>query len=255
MQIQIVYERQNCFLVQNNGEPHTCPAADDSSKTKKFVSVEVINRIQNLFRSGTRMPKQVQKVLRNDHARGEIQYQTEPTINQIRYQVKKYKEEVLGKGEISLGELQSFLKDNSTVPLDIDEPFVLGFKVKLPKKKLLEISSDEDTDYDEEEEEDNADQDAESDYEVLSFWFLFSTVRLLLLLKSINLLAADSTFKLVQQGFSGILIGTVDMKKQFHKICFGMTTSEKTEDWAEMLEVKLICFFKFYDIVQREYSS
>lgn len=240
-QLQIVYLAQDSFSVQHNGKLHTCIETSQANKSKPQLEKDLIERIQSLFRSGTRMPKQVQSALRDDRSRGDIFYESEPTINQIIYQVMKYKAEIMGKGEISLGELKKFLEQHSTVPENIDEPFVLGFSVKMAKRKLLEISENEDTDYEPDEDDPLTHRD-ETEFEIPSFWFLFSTVRLLNQLPKTRLLAADSTFKLVWQGFSGVLIGTVDMKKQFHKICFGMSTSEKTSDWSEMFQVSLVCF-------------
>jgi hypothetical protein len=216
---------------------HSCETEPIATTTKTKMEQEVIERIQNLFRAGVRMPKKVHMNLRSERGRNEIQYDIEPTINQIRYQIQKYKKEIIGQGEISLGDLKTFLDKHSEVPEDDDQPFVLGYVIKIPKRKLLEISSDDNTDNDEET------TDRPEDFEIPSFWFLFTTIRLLNLLSMANLMAADSTFKLVWQGFSGILIGTVDLKKQFHKICFGMSTSEKTTDWQEMFQVSVETYY------------
>lgn len=172
-------------------------------------------------------------------------YEVEPKIGQIKYQIQKYKKQVLGDGEISLGELKQFLLANSKISTEFDEPFVLTFDVKMPKKKTLDISENEDTNY--EDDEDEVENDDDEGYEISSFWFLFTTLRLLKLLLLTEILAADSTFKLVWQGFSGILIGTVDKRKQYHKICFGMSTSEKTSDWAEMFKVSN-WIFRFWSV-------
>lgn len=240
MQIRIIVESEDSFIVQHNNIDHSCDDAPIESKSKVQLSQEIVDRIQSLFRSGTRMPKQVQKVLRSDRARNDIAYDSEPKIGQIKYQLQKYKKEIMGSGEISLGELKQFLDTNAEVPDDIDEPFVLSYDVKFPKKQTLDISENEDTDYEDDDDfQDNNENDTQ--YDVPSFWFLFTTVRLLQLLTMTMLIAADSTFKLVWQGFSGILIGTVDKKKQYHKICFGMSSSEKTSDWAEMFKVRIYC--------------
>lgn len=226
----MIYENAETFIIQQNGRAHTCNEHPIESKAPQELSQQVISRIQNLFRSGTRMPKSVQKVLREDQARNDLEFDVEPTINQIKYQVQKYKKEQFGGSEITLGELKSFLTTNSTVPTDIDEPFVLDFSIKFGSNNTLDIST-EDEDEDEEEEKS-------------SFWFLLTTVRLLSIVKKSTLIAADSTYKLVWLGFPGVLLGTVDMKKQYHKICFGLTSSEKTSDWEEMFQVKYLLLYK-----------
>lgn len=233
-QLQIVYESENLYRIQENDSAHTCIEMSRATLKKTPLSEQVIDRIRNLFRSNTRMPMRVLRVLKEDYERNDIEYQTEPTLLQIKYQIQKYRDEEFGGGEISLGNLKTFLKNNSTVPLGFDDPFVLDFKVKLGKKNTLKTSDDESDD--EEEEEENS-----------SFWFLMTTRRLLNIMNATELLAADSTFKLVWQGYPGIQIGTVDMQKQYHKICFGITSSEKTTDWIEMFEViYLLLLYKSY---------
>lgn len=237
LQLQLVYEKEDVYHVQHNGRAHTCDQIPETSKAVPELEIQVIKRIQSLFRSGTRMPKSVQRTLRDDHARNEIEYSAEPTINQIKYQIRKYKDNEFGGSEISLGELETFLKENSNVPQDIDEPFVLDFSIKYGKNNTLDISDE------------NMDIDAEEGEES-SFWFLFSTIRLVRLITKTTLIAADSTFKLVWQGYPGILLGTIDMKKQYHKIAFGMTSSEKTSDWTEIFEV-----FFYYAFIKRKVSK
>lgn len=140
--LQIVCENANLFAVQLNGLRHTCDEKEAEEKTMTTLSTEVTERIQSLFRSGTRMPKAVLKVLREDFQRQEIDFDEEPTINQIRYQIEKYKKESFGGGEIKLGELETFLKKSTAVPKDQDEPFVLDYRVKFGKD---DVFSDSDT--------------------------------------------------------------------------------------------------------------
>lgn len=109
MQVRIVVESEDFFVVQHNNNDHSCGDAPIDSKSKGQLSKEIVDRIQSLFRSGTRMPKQVQRVLRSDKARNDIDYDSEPKIGQIKYQLQKYKKEIIGSGEISLGELKNFL--------------------------------------------------------------------------------------------------------------------------------------------------
>lgn len=54
MKTQIVIKRDGNFMVQHNGLEHTCENASHGFKSKPQVSLEVINRIQNLFRSEVR---------------------------------------------------------------------------------------------------------------------------------------------------------------------------------------------------------
>ena len=230
-QVQIVFESEHKFSIQFNGKCHSCASMDECTKASKNVSVEIATRIKSLFRSGTRMPKSVQAVLRDDFDRGQLVHETEPSMNQIKYQIQKCKDETFGDGEISLGDLKSFLFALTTKPSNIDKPFVLDFKVKFGENDILNVSTD--TTSEEEEEKFEAPEKS-------SFWFFFTTVRLLENMKKTTLIAADSTFKLVWQGYSGISLGTVDMKKQYHKFGFGISSSEKSSDWAEIFLVNMI---------------
>lgn len=190
----------------------------------QILIIRVKMPIGNLFRAGIRMPKRVQLLIGEANVQGRLAYQEEPSRNQIKHQLVKLKKEIYGSGEISLGELQQYLIENSAVSDDPDQPFVIGFDVRIPPTQTLSDSDESDKD--------------SSLVDKTGFWFLISTKRLLGNGKFAKTLAADSTFKLLWQGFSGILMGTVDPKKQYHKLAFGFTTSEMANDYKSMFKVR-----------------
>lgn len=232
----LTYETADLFTVKRNGLEHSCTQDDFPTEniTKSYLNDDIISRIRHLFRVGCRLPKKILAVLREDKAKGEIVYDTEPTMHQIKYQLKKIKKELFGESELSLGKLKELLVQKSNIPEDLDQTFVVAHKVDIPKKLTIEISDNEE----------DGDQECEDEgSETPKFWFLFSTRQLLLNTKDTRTLCADETYKLLWMGFSGISIGTVDMNKVFHPLAFGFSSSEKTEDWAEIFQVS---FFYFY---------
>lgn len=174
------------------------------------------------------MPSNILAALREDLDRQEFGIVTVPTLRRIKYQIQKYKTELYGRGEISLKDLEKFLEENSEVPTDEDEPFVIAYNVTYGQSDVLDFSLDENDDNNEE----------GPTEETSSFWFLFTTLRLMSVIPKTSLITADSTYKLVWQGYPAVLFGTVDMKRQFHKIAFGMTSNERSSDWSGMFKVQ-----------------
>lgn len=169
--------------------------------SKDILSTAVIERIKSLYKVGCRMPKNILTTLRDEKSSGNLNYDSEPSIRQIKYQLAKIKKELHGDGELSMGELKELLMKNSQVPVDIDQYFIVAFQVIFPKKSTLNISGDETS---------GSDEDA---YENPKFWFLTSTKRLLSNIEHTRTICADETYKLLWMGFSGISIGTIDMSK------------------------------------------
>lgn len=223
------------FIVYHNEKFHSCGDVASPQKAKTYLSDELKYRIDELFRAGVRMPKRLLRILRDEKRLGNLNYESEPTINQIKYRVSLLKKQLFGDGEITLSELREYLRKLSIIPDDEDEPYCIAYKVLSPIHQTINISENDDTDYEDDSDDDGSTETAEEPY----FYCLFSTKRLLKITDLTSTLCADSTFKLVWQGFSGILLGTVDMKKQFHKFAFGISSREKIEDWQSIFEVNI----------------
>jgi hypothetical protein len=223
----IVIQTKDKVDVMQNTMDHSCETDEvpAESLAKVTLSQDVIDRIDDLFSVGCRMPKKVQTALREDQENGNLEYVYPPTMNQIKYQLKKISQKYYGKNEISLGQLKEILEVKSALPEDPDEMFVVAHKVVIPPKQTLQISDDEDG------------SNGEEGPEVPEFWFLCSTKRLLENVKETKTLCADETYKLLWMGFSGVLIGTIDLAKKFHALTFGFSSSENTESFHEMFQV------------------
>jgi hypothetical protein len=184
----------------------------------------LIDEIRILFIGHVRKPKQVLASLRalKSTSKPNI-YIEEPALRQIKYQISKLRAEFFGKGEISLSVLEKSLEEKIALPESDDEVFVMGYKVTY---------SDSDLDSDSE----NSSDDIKNPRE-RHFWFTFTTKRLVKLASSVDLICADTTFKFTWLGFPAILIGTVDLKKQFHPIAFGFCSKENSNVFAEVFDV------------------
>lgn len=190
---------------------------------------EVKNEIRKLYIGKIRKPSRVLVSLRATHQEQAI-YDQEPSRNQILNALKNLRKEFNVDGEISLKDLEDHLTSRCKVPESRDEAFVIG-------KEFIYAAEDENTD-DESEDELTAETSNESNKR--SFWFMMSTRRLLSLAAECDLICADSTFKFVWLGFPAILIGTVDLQKQFHPLAFGITSIENTDVYAGVFKVKIL---------------
>lgn len=233
---RIVHE-EGKFVIEHNSQQHSCDEVGDENLAKIPLSDQVIQEIRKLFQGKIRQPKQVLVSLRaiNDSSDPKL-FLTEPSKNQIRFQILKLKTEFHGKGEISLAELESFLKEHSKIPKEVDEAFVIGYKVTYADGDLDESDSSND--------EENENENSSARH----FWMLYSTKRLLQLASNSKLICCDTTFKFVWLGYPAILIGTVDLQKQFHPLAFGFTTAENSQMFFEAFDVSKLIFCDFYHV-------
>lgn len=221
-------------MTQCNFKPHTCESSLEPQKAKPVLTGEVRLAIRQLYIAQIRKPLQILASLREQN-RIERLYDQEPTSNQIKHQCQVLRKEFLGSGEISLGALEEFLKANSLIPEDEDEPFVIGFDVRY-KAPSADSSSCED----------------EPKSDDSGFWFQVATKRTIRVAYKRPLICADGTYKLLWQGFAGLLFGTVDSQNQFHSISFGVSSSERTEDYSGAFKVNhVIDFFLYFQQVAR----
>lgn len=224
--VRLVYESDELFTLEHNMLKHSCKNLDKKHKSKPVMSEKVVQEVEKLFIAKIRKPRKVLASLRAIKQRNPNFYDTEPSLNQIKYQIKKLKEKVYGKGEISMTQLESFLQDNSNVPDDDDDAFVIGYRIRYAETDLessLEVSNNSQNN---------------SVNEKRSFWYICSTKRLLKLASKVDILCCDTTFKFLWAGYPAILIGTVDMQKQFHSIAFGFTSIEDSNVFNEVFDVR-----------------
>jgi len=125
---------------------------------------------------------------------------------QISNYISQLKQSLYGHTKISLGELEQWCIDHSTLPDDEDKAFVPNFYINY---------ADDDEDEDEKE-----------------FRIFVTTKRLLRIAKKSSKIHADATYKLVWEGMPVLMIGTTDMDRHFHPFGIGVCTNERTADFA-----------------------
>ena len=122
-----------------------------------------------------------------------------PSLNQVKNHLATLKKQKFGSSTISLGELEKWLQDHSTVPEDENKAFVVEHEVTFGKNG--------------------------------SFRYFVSSKTLLKMAKDVKKIHADATYKLVWQGFPVLVVGTTDESRQFHCFGMGVCTDEKTDDF------------------------
>lgn len=124
-----------------------------------------------------------------------------PTKKQLTAILAKINRQKFGPTTISLSELSKWLNENSLVPEDKHEAFVLCQEV--------------------------SDADAVVPY----FRFMLTTKHLLSHIPLRDCSHADTTYKIVWQGFPVFMAGTTDWDKSYHPYGLAICTDEKTEDF------------------------
>jgi hypothetical protein len=173
----------------------------DSVETKKERSIpeNVQREIQTLFEHKLK-PKAMREFLaKNDFP--------VPSETQLRNYLAKLRTGKFGSAQISLGELEKWLKDHSQVPEDEDAAYIVSYFVT----------------YEEEEGEN-------------TFQFFASTKRLIKHAQDAKIIHADATYKLNWQGFPVLVVGTSDSNRHFHHFGLAVCTSEKTKDFSFIFE-------------------
>lgn len=177
----------------------------DQNDSTRGIDSDTKAIIQELYNDGIMKPKQILRALESKT----IKVPTNVQLKNFLIQLKKKK---YGENKISLGELEQWCINNSIVPIDDDEPFVVSHNIT----------------YEDDELED--DEDVEDDNEN-KFHVFISTKRLLSIAHQSTHLHADATYKLVWQGFPVLIVGTTDLNKCFHPFGLAICTNEKTKDF------------------------
>lgn len=135
---------------------------------------------------------------------------------QLKYIIAKNRKEINGGGPMTIADWQMFFDEFGAVPVgDLDKPFILNHSVKVTAGKP------------------NADR-----YEPDKIWFasLFTTRRLLRNALNARVIHADSTYKILYQGYPIQVFGTTDKQRKFHLIAVGVSTNENEDTFAFMFE-------------------
>lgn len=127
-----------------------------------------------------------------------------PTMNQLNNFLSQRRKGVSGAKPFSLGDLQQLLDGKREIPDSDTAPFI------------VDVFIPEDV----------------NDSDEVRFCFFVSSKRLLRNIVKGNRLHADSTYKLIWEGFPVLIIGTTDQDKSFHMAGLGVCSHEKEADFA-----------------------
>lgn len=156
------------------------------------IKPDIKSEISRLFNQHTK-PKAMLRIL------GEAGLEV-PSKSQLCNYLSLLKKNKYGPTTISLGELVIWLEAHRKVPENPHQSFVLDYNT------------------------DDVDDQA-------TFKFVISTKHLISQLDLAKNVHADSTYKLVWQGFPVLIIGTTDRDLHFHVVALAVTTTEQTSDF------------------------
>lgn len=174
------------------------------TKTKRRLSKAMIEFMNELFDlKTTQYPSIIQHIENARKKQNLFINELNPTKDQVSYRLKLFRDKDISP-ILNLGELMSWCKTHSTPP-NTDEPhapFVLDYWRE------------------------------RNNGTGLKFRFVFTTLYLLNLFKSVDKVCIDSTYKLNWNEFPLTILGTIDRNKKFHPIAFACTTNETADDYA-----------------------
>lgn len=165
---------------------------DTLSERSKQIEEPVIDAVTKYVSEGVGR-KQIMNRLHDDKL-------AVPTKNQINNLYASIQQQIRGPSTISLSELETVLNEHSNVPDDLNQGFVLGHRIVERKE--------------------------------IQFGFVISSKKLLSNAIGKKLIAADTTYKILWQGFPVAPIGTVDQNRHFHLVAMCVSSNEKEEDFT-----------------------
>lgn len=166
--------------------------AINSKSTVKTMTPEVKEIIKEHFLNGLKTKRIEDKLIA-----AKIRL---PSKNQMNNYIAELKKQYEGRPTLSMAELNEVLEKNSTIPSDENHGFVLC-------KRIIEEPE-------------------------IGFTFLVSSKKLMGNATKSKVACADTTHKLLWQGFLVQVIGNTDGNKSFHPSGIAVSTNEQTEDFA-----------------------
>lgn len=195
-------------IICHNGMNHTHNELIAAATTKKRrLSEAMIELLDDLFDSQTTQYSSVIRHIEKEREKRKLFLnEPNPSKDQVSYRLKQFRNKQI-KPILNLGELMSWCKDHSNPPQNEPHaPFVLDYWQE---------------------------KNNESGFK---FRFVFTTLFLLNLFKSVEKVCIDSTYKLNWNGFPLTILGTIDRNKKFHPIAFACTTNETADDYSFVFE-------------------
>lgn len=183
----------------------------DQKLTRIFeMDLTIKDEIVRLYQLGITKPMQIKGALMRKGLEP-------PNATHLTSLLKKLRDQVYGGNNISLTALDAWLEENSTIPIEKTDPFVVH----------KEISLNENAPY---------------------FRFFVSSKQLLHAAINADKVHADATYKLIWQGFPVLQVGTTDMHRQFHPFGIAVCTKENRDDFRFLFEAVKIGVQTIYSV-------
>lgn len=157
------------------------------------IPADTKKEIKNMYDLGVTRPKRIL----NNLMQRKVELPDRKKLDSFLRELKKDK---FGPSSINLIDLKNWLEDNSVIPIDKTQPYVVDFKLSLNENNP-------------------------------GFKFFVSTKQLLAAATTVSHIHVDGTYKLVWQGYPVIQAGTTDMYRSFHAFGLGVCTSEQSADY------------------------
>ena len=167
----------------------------ESSGKKDDASLRA--KVEELFHDGYTTPTQIISKLREENIQ-------EPTTSQMNYWLKLVREDLYGPARLNLNDLKEWCIKHSVVPVDVDQMFVGKYEIGLDRDKKP------------------------------YFRFFVATKRLLEYLLLVEHIVADTTYKVVWQGYPLLMVGTTDKNCKYHPFGVCLSIRETHIDYAFM---------------------
>lgn len=188
-------------IIKHNNLCHNHNELLAENSTKR-LSKQMIDFLDNLFEMKTTRYDSIKKHIQNAREKQNMFIdEPNPSDHQLAYRLKLFKDKDV-KPVVNVGELMTWCKNHTDKPDDEHTPFILDYW----REKNNGTGP--------------------------KFRFVFTTLFLLNIFKSVEKVCIDSTYKLNWNGFPLTILGTVDRNKKFHPIAFACTTNETEEDYA-----------------------
>lgn len=171
---------------------------DEIDNARYGLSDYAKKRIIDLFEARNK-PAAILYVLSRDE---NIQH---VSLNQVKNTIETYKKSKYGRTNITLNELENFVKERMVVPENEDDSFVINFE-RSPVDQV----------------------------ENKWFRYLVSTKRMLRIAINAKNIHADSTYKICVQGYPLIVVGATDFGGHFHLLGLMLATNETGDDFRSM---------------------
>lgn len=181
-----------------------CEHLHYQNNTSRGLDQDKKKIVEDLFKKGVQKPNAILAVFRRENI-------IEPPKTQLTSFLRTLRTNTYGPSTISGNELVDWCKKKSVVPDDEDKLFVLDYNIIC----------------------DTGNQDIK---------IVLSTRRLLKNINKSCMVQADSTYKLIWQGYPVIIMGSSDKNKTFHPFVLAVCNTENENDFSFIFSA--VCKYK-----------